>query len=77
MAWPMAHRPVPNSDTSTIVASPVRSRWNRAPMMPPAIVMAPIESPKPGPGGRGFNPSYSGRVVAMAMPVRAQKASES
>ena len=53
MAWPMAHSPMPSSDTSTIVASPVRSRWNSAPMIPPAIVMAPIESPKPGAGGTG------------------------
>ena len=46
----MAHMPVPSSETSTVVASPVRSRWNSAPMIPPAIVMAPMESPKPGRG---------------------------
>ena len=52
-AWPIAQSPVPSSDTSTMVASPVRSRWKSAPMIPPAMVMAPIESPKPGPGGLG------------------------
>ena len=52
-AWPIAHMPVPSSDTSTVVASPVRSRWKSAPMIPPAIVIAPIESPKPGAGGTG------------------------
>ena len=50
----MAHMPELSSDTSTVVASPVRSRWNSAPMIPPAIVMAPMESPKPGPGGPGM-----------------------
>ena len=50
----MAHMPELRSDTSTVVASPVRSRWKSAPMMPPAIVMAPMESPKPGPGGPGM-----------------------
>ena len=50
-AWPIAQSPVPSSDTSTIVASPVRSRWKSAPMIPPAIVIAPMESPKPGAGG--------------------------
>ena len=61
--WPMAHMPVPSRDTSTVVASPVRSRWNSAPMIPPAIVMAPMESPKPGPGGGTVSVPYSGRVA--------------
>jgi hypothetical protein len=72
MAWPIAHRPVPKSDTSTTVAWPVRSRWNRAPMIPPAMVMAPIESPNPGPGGETMR-SYSGRLQPTATPLRAQK----
>ncbi len=76
MVWPMAHMPDDNSDTSTVVASPVRSRWNSAPMMPPAMVMAPMESPKPGPGG-GATWSSSVIVTARATPERAQKASES
>jgi hypothetical protein len=76
IAWPMAHSPVPNSDTSTSVASPVRSRWNSAPMIPPAMVMPPMESPKPGAGGTGMI-SYSGRLAPIATPARAQKASES
>jgi hypothetical protein len=42
--------PVPSSETSTVVASPVRSRWKSAPMIPPAMVMAPMESPNAGPG---------------------------
>ncbi len=75
-AWPMAHMPTPSNDTSTVVASPVRSRWNRAPMMPPAMVIAPMESPNPGAGGGGTR-SYSGRWAPAATPDRAQKASES
>ncbi len=42
---PIAHRPTPNSDTSTTDGSPVRSRANNAPAIPPAIVMPPSESP--------------------------------
>ncbi len=72
----MAHSPTPSNETSTMVASPVRSRWKRAPMIPPAMVMAPMESPKPGAGGTGVN-SYSGRWAPTAMPERDQKASES
>src|SRR3546814_9766304 len=53
IAWPMAHSPVLSSDTSTVVAVPVFSRWKSAPMIPPAMVMAPSESPKPGLGGGG------------------------
>ena len=41
----MAHAPTPISDTSTTDGSPVRLRANRAPAMPPAMVMPPIESP--------------------------------
>ena len=52
-AAPIDHMPMPRSDTSTVVASPVRSRWNSAPMIPPAMVIAPIESPNAGAGGAG------------------------
>ena len=45
-------------------------------MIPPAIVIPPIESPKPGAGGTGTR-SYSGRLAPIAMPDRAQNASES
>ena len=45
-------------------------------MIPPAIVMPPIESPNPGAGGTGIR-SYSGRLAPMATPARAQNASES
>ena len=40
----------PSSDTSTIGGLAGALRWNSAPMIPPAIVIAPIESPKPGTG---------------------------
>ncbi len=76
IAWPCAHIAVPSSETSTMVASPVRSRWNSAPIIPPAMVMAPIESPNPGPGGPTTCP-YSGRVMPIAMPERFQNASAS
>jgi len=45
-------------------------------MMPPAMVIPPMESPKPGAGGMGVR-SYSGRLHPMAIPARAQKPSES
>ena len=41
----VAHIPVESSDTSTSVASPVRSRWNRAAAIPPAMFMPPMVSP--------------------------------
>jgi hypothetical protein len=63
--------PMPSSDTSTVVASPVRSRWNSAPMIPPAIVIAPIESPNAGAGGGGVN-SSSGYISPAATPGRCQ-----
>ena len=75
-AWPMAHMPVPSSETSTVVASPVRSRWKSAPMMPPAMVIAPMESPKPGPGGPTRR-SWSVGVAPRETPARNQKDSES
>jgi hypothetical protein len=52
-AAPIDHSPTPRSDTSTVVDSPVRSRWKSAPMMPPAMVIAPMESPNAGAGGIG------------------------
>ncbi len=45
-------------------------------MIPPAMVIAPMESPKPGAGGFTTR-SYSGRVAPIATPERAQNASES
>ena len=65
MAAPIAHMPVASSDTSTSGASPVRSRWKRAAEMPPAIVMAPIESPYAGPGWE-MNSSSSGALTPLA-----------
>ena len=72
----MAHMPDPRRETSTVVASPVRSRWKSAPMMPPAMVMAPTESPKPGPGGAGIQSASAG-LTPRATPARYQKDSES
>ena len=72
----MAHIPVPSSETSTVVASPVRSRWNKAPMIPPAMVIAPMESPKPGAGGPGSR-SESAGFTPMETPARNQNDSES
>src|SRR6476646_5230074 len=45
----IAHIPADISDTSTMVPAPVRSRWNRAALMPPARAMPDWRSPKPGP----------------------------
>ena len=70
-AGPMAQRPTLRSETSTVRASPVRSRWNSAPMMPPAIVMPPMESPYPG-AGCTTKFSASGGVHPMALPARHQ-----
>ena len=50
MVPPIAHMAVESSEMSTTVASPVRSRCRSAAEMPPAMVMAPIESPNAGPG---------------------------
>ncbi len=50
MVPPIAHIAVDSSEMSTTVASPVRSRWRSAAEMPPAMVMAPIESPKAASG---------------------------
>jgi hypothetical protein len=68
----ITHIAVPSSETSTTGAAPVRSRWSSAAAMPPAIVMAPIESPKAGRCMVGK--AASGRVSAAAMPPRDQKA---
>ena len=70
IAAPIDHRPAPMSDTSTVVASPVRSRWSSAPMIPPAMVIAPIESPNAGAGVcTGFSPTG---VAPIATPARHQ-----
>ena len=69
MAWPIAHSPVDSSDTSTTVASPVRSRWNSAPMIPPAMASPPRESPNPGPGEGGVS-AWPSRMTPIATPAR-------
>ena len=45
-------------------------------MIPPAMVMAPMESPKPGAGGSGRR-SMSAGLPPSATPARCQNASES
>ena len=68
---PIAHRPVDISETSTTTPLPVRSRWNRAVPIPPAIAMPDCRSPKPGPGiGVGY--SWPGSVAPIAAPDRPQ-----
>ena len=68
----IAHAPTLMSDTSTTDVSPVRSRANSAPAIPPAIVMPPIESPYAPPGWLMIR-GLSGGVVAHALPMRHQK----
>ena len=63
---------VARRDTSTIEASPVRSRFNSAAVMPPASVIAPIESPNAARCITGN--SSPGGVSASAMPPRDQNA---
>ncbi len=76
MVPPIAHIAVESSEMSTTGASPVRSRWRSAAEMPPAMVMAPIESPNAGPGWlTGWGRSDG--VTEWATPERAQNPSES
>ena len=42
---------VASSDTSTVLASPVRSRFSSAAAIAPAVVSPPITSPKAGAAG--------------------------
>ena len=42
-------------DESTMLGSPVRSRWNSAAHTPPARVIPPWRSPKPGPCTAGVS----------------------
>ena len=68
---PIAHRPTDINDTSTIVASPVRSRWNNAVPMPPASAIPDCRSPKPGPG-MASGTGASGGVTPSDAPERVQ-----
>ncbi len=45
MVWPIAHSPLPSSDTSTTDGSPVRSRLSSAAAMPPARLVPEMVSP--------------------------------
>ena len=71
--WPIDHKPLPSSDTSTIDGSPVRSRLTSAAAMPPARLVPEMVSPYAGPGG-AIMPSIPGGVMVAAVPARHQKA---
>ena len=66
--------PTPSSDTSTSVATPVRSRWNKAVPMAPAIVFAPCRSKNAAGWNIGSSP---GRVILAAIPADAHPAARS
>ena len=51
----MDHIAWASSDESTTDGSPVRSRWKSAAHTPPASVMPPCRSPKPGPCTAGVS----------------------
>ena len=68
---PIAHIPADISETSTMVPTPVRSRWNSAAPIPPASAMPDCRSPKPGPG-IGEGNSCPGGVTPIAAPERPQ-----
>ena len=77
MPWvtlaPAAHQAVLSSETSISTASPVRSRWNSAAEIPPAMFIPPIESPNAGIPCDRAPPSSSG-VNAWPTPLRVQNA---
>ena len=68
----MAHRPLPNRETSTTDGSPVRSRLNSAAAMPPARFVPEIVSPYAG--GGLISPSMLGGVRLAALVPRDQNA---
>ena len=68
------HIPTFSSDTSTSVAVPVRSRWNKAVPIAPAIVLAPCRSKKAAGWNIGSPPS---RDILNAMDEDAQPAARS
>ena len=70
---PAAHHAVLNNETSSSNASPVRSRWNNAAEIPPAMFIPPMESPNAGMPWDKAPPSSSG-VSAWPTPLRVQKA---
>ena len=69
IASALAHAPADSRDTSTTDGSPVFSRAYRAALIPPAMVIAPIESPKAGPGIPS-SPSTCGIARPIAPPAR-------
>ena len=71
MSGPSTHMAVPSREMSTTGPSPVRSFWRSPAAMPPAMVMAPMESPKAAFCMTGD--SAWGGVMAWPMPPRDQK----
>src|SRR6516165_2914869 len=70
IAGAMAHIAWASSEESTIVGSPVRSRWNNAAHTPPASVAPPCRSPNPGLWTAGV--SVPNGVSVYATPPRAK-----
>jgi len=67
----ICHMAVASSETSTTLASPVRSRLSSAAAMAPAVASPPITSPNAGVGWPGGQPSSRSGMVAPT-PPRAQ-----
>ena len=68
------HIPTLSSDTSTSVAIPVRSRWNKAVPIAPAIVLAPCKSKNVAGWNIGSPPACD---ILTAMAADAQPAARS
>lgn len=73
MPCPIAHTPLPSSETSTTEPSPVRSRLTSAAAMPPARFVPEIVSPYAGTGSGRMPSRASGEMLAAA-DERAQNA---
>ena len=70
MSGASTHIAVPSSEMSTTAGWPVRSRRKSAAAIPPAIVIAPVESPN---AARCMTGAVAvGGVRALAMPPRHQ-----
>ena len=67
----IAQTPTPSRETSTTAGSPVRSRPNNAPAIPPAMVIPPMESPY-APAGIPIGRGLSDGVALHAAPDRHQ-----
>ena len=76
IAWPIAHRPVPSSETSTIGGLAGALAVEQRTHDPAGDRHGADGVAEARAGGTGTR-SYSGRLAPTAMPARAQKASES